>query len=215
MTIPCRFRLIILLVLTKFMACEFSIAQAADDSLWITPKALVEAGVHLPSYMDSVDQQLSYQGGLPTHQELTLEWNSLPGNPSKALRKEETEGQPLRGDFRIVDRHERVKGGSVSRPPMFMQDQLVAVAVSTGDEVRGLIVLWDPRTSHSEDVKRGKREDFVTPSVSFKLWLPDDPQIRKVIFFKPVPGESGKPRLERIGEIVLEATHIPPALMRP
>jgi hypothetical protein len=98
---------------------------------------------------------------------------------------------------------------------MFMQDQLVVIATATGDEVRALVVFADPRASHSEDVSHGERHDFVTPSVNFKLWLPDDPEIRKVIFFRPVPGENGKPRLERIGDVMLEATHVPPGFKRP
>lgn len=200
----------IFILVAALLACNCCYGQNADDSLWIKSTSLGEAGVHLPSYINSVDQQLSYQAGLPTHQELSLEWDSLAGHSTEAIKKEEAEGQSLRGDFRIIERHERIKGGSGSKPPMFIQDQLVAAAVSNGNEVRGLVVFWDPRASHSEDVARGKRYDFITPSVSFKLWLPDDPTIRKVIFFRPVPGSNGRPRLEKIGELTLEPTHLPP-----
>jgi hypothetical protein len=203
-----RWQEIFILVAALF-ACNCSFGQNVDDSLWIKPTSLSEAGIHLPSFINSVDQQLSYQAGLPTHQELSLEWDSLAGHSTEVIKKEAVEGQTPRGDFRILERHQKIKGGSVSKPPMFIQDQMVAAAVSNGNEVRGLVVFWDPRASHSEDVARRERTDFITPSVNFNLWLPDDPTIRKVIFFRPVPGSNGKPRLEKIGELTIEPTHPP------
>jgi len=202
-----RLRPLLLVLVATLIALGYCFAQVVNDSLWIKPSSLTEVGVHLPSYIKSVDEQLSSQAALPTHQELTLEWNSLAGNSTKTLRKEETEGQVLRGDFHLVERQEKIRGGSVSRPPMFIQDHIVAIAVADGNEVRGLVILWDPRSWHSEDVARGKRYDFITPSVRFKLWLPDDPAIRRVVFLRPVPGNNGKSHLKRIGDVLLESVH--------
>jgi hypothetical protein len=68
------------------------IAQTTpDDSQWISPKTLTEGGVHLPSYITSVDQHLEYQASLPIHQELSLEWRSLPSSSSQPIKKQEAE----------------------------------------------------------------------------------------------------------------------------
>src|SRR4051794_37206950 len=106
------------------MSSALGSMQAPDDSRWIVPKALSDAGVHLPSKVTSIDQQLAYQAALPTHQELTVEWRSLESDTSQPMRKEEAENHALRGDFRVLDRKQKVKGGTASRPPMYAPDQL-------------------------------------------------------------------------------------------
>lgn len=212
-----RIRSVVLGFAVLFACGIFATSQTVvDDSLWITPRALTEAGIRVPSQMTSINDVLGLPARWPTHQELTLQWDSLPGSSSKVVREEEIIGQPIRGDFKIVERRQHVKGAYGSpRPPMFLQDELVAVAVSSGNEVRALLILVDPRKSYSEDVQHRQRWNFIKPSVSFGLWLPDDPDIRSVVFFIPVRGDDGKPRLQRIGDLALPPAQVSPPRLRP
>lgn len=174
-----------------------------EPSTWITPEKITDTGLHLPSYMETVAEQMDYQRGLPTHEELAIQWDSLPGVSGQIVKKQDVENLPMSANFLVVERKHGIRGGAHTEPPMLVGGELVAAAATSGGEIRGLVVFWDPRASHTEDVAHGQRSDFVKPRVTFSLFIPDDPQIRRIVFFKPVSTTGRDAKLEKIGEIPL------------
>ncbi len=61
-------------------------------------------------------------------------------------------------------------------------------------------------SSHSEDFYGAapKRSDFIVPQATVPLWLPEDPQIQKVLFFLPAKGGAdGGWKLTLVGALDL------------
>jgi len=185
-----------------------SSVRAVGPSTDITAEHLVEAGLHLPSYMPTILKVMNYQSQLTQHQELKVDWDSLPGRTG-TLRKQDVEGIALSPNFVLVSRKQKLPGGAGKSNTGVGEDRLVIVAVTAHNEVRGLTLQGDPRASHAEDFSggSGKRYDFVEPRVTINIRLPDDPQIQTLIFFKPAANTNsdGGWHLEKIGTLTLPA----------
>jgi hypothetical protein len=172
----------------------------------LTPGKLTGAGFHFAPGVSTVSEQLASQGNLPAHQELTFEWNSLPGITKDIVRKEEVHDIPLSSKFVLLNRKRNVEGGvSLGRPPYLVDDELVFVAVTPENVVRSISIAWDPRASFSEDLAnpRAPRVDFVKPKVTFDITIPDDPQVTKIALLRPVADKVHVARLERVATIEL------------
>lgn len=149
---------------------------------------------------------LEYQSSLPTHQQLRIEWDSLPGR-HEPLDKEEAKTLPLSRDFVVAEQTHSLPTG-IGRPFPYifplLEDRLVFVAVSSKNEVRGFQLAFDPRAWHSEDFQSGKnpkRTDAIFPKATLRIVMPDDPQIGRIVVYRPK--YEGKLRLEEIGAIEL------------
>ena len=170
----------------------------------LTPEQLRQAGFHLPSYMPTIRDFWEYSArALTTHQELTVEWDSLPGR-SEYVRYEDVKDIPVFGNFVITARRRRVKGAPAMGDWTLGMHGLVVVGITTKYEVRYVLSRRDPRVIQGEDLTAGhERSDFlVTPKVTLKLNLPDDPQIQTLVFLQPKP-TNGTLILERIGTLSL------------
>jgi hypothetical protein len=186
-----------------------SVAQGPpENSSWLTPGKLTNVGLHLPSDMPTVANQIGHQAGLPTHQEFSIQWNSLPGVASSVVKKQDVQNIPISPNFVILSRKHSLDGGTRTRAPMLVNDELVVAAATPGGEIRGLLIIWDPRASFTEDVARGKKTDLVQPNVTFTLSIPDDAQIKKIVFLQPVSAPGGGAILNFIGEIPLSDNRI-------
>ncbi|MGO9270287.1 MAG: hypothetical protein ACLQOO_08560 [Terriglobia bacterium] len=200
----------------------------------LTAGHLADAGVPLPSYLTgdcpeetnlgrsakgeliwmdvcgvtAIRDLERYQAKLPSHQELMVEWDSLPGVQGRpelrgALPLKEVEQIPLSPNFVLKDRKRNVRGGPVTWSGAL---GLVIVGVTSGGEVRGLETLNDPRIWWSDSLGPGGTMQgavFVNPKVTFKVFLPEDPAIRKVVFLDPSPTKDGGFKLKKLGTIDL------------
>jgi len=82
------------------------VAEAGGPSLYLTAEDLTGAGLHLPSYMPTVDGLMAYQERLPFHQMLVVRWDARPGAREMVL-KEEADKTPLSPGLRPAEaRHE-------------------------------------------------------------------------------------------------------------
>jgi hypothetical protein len=185
------------------LICIANAQGPPENSNWLTSGKLTSAGLHLPSYMPTVGDQIGYQTGLPTHQELSIQWNSMPGVTAAVVKKQDVQNSPVSSNFVILSRKHSLKGTTETRPPMLVNDELVVAAATSSGEIRGLIVIWDPRASHTENVSRQQKIDLLEPNVTFTLSIPDDPQIRRVIFLQPVAAQGGGAALNSLGEVPL------------
>ncbi len=169
----------------------------------ITVGKLQEAGFHLPSYMPTIWQLREYVGErLATHQQLTLTWDSLPGvsaSGSAGVPCHTVWDLPLSPEFVVTGRRRGLPGASGDGiGPMLQSTFLVEIGVTASSEVRSLFVIKDPRMVEAEGYCG------VVPSVTFQMRLPDDPEIKTVVFFKP-EHTSGMPGvvLQKIGTLAI------------
>jgi hypothetical protein len=175
-----------------------------DDYRDIRVRYLQEAGLHLPSYMPTIWQLRQYLGErLATHQQLTVTWDSLPGvsdpdgwgAPYHTVRN-----LPLSPDFVLVDRKHNLPGAPGYGQPNL--GFLIQVGITSSSEVRSLTIRFDPRE------RNGEASCGIHPKVTFDVRLPDDPEIKTLIFFKPVAKVGYSPpeaALEKIGAISIPA----------
>lgn len=164
---------------------------------------LQAAGLHLPSYMPGVMDVLKYQIRLSTHQELTVEWDLIPGI-DHPLRREEADDRSLAPNFTLLDRKHGIKGG-VQRNAVLHDMFLVTAAVTSTGEVRGLVVGPGTPLHVAEHLRKGNQtggNDLVNPKETFVLSLPDDPKIDKVVFLLARPN-GNEYRLEQAGTLQL------------
>jgi hypothetical protein len=128
----------------------------------LSSEHLKQAGFHLPSYMPTVWDLTTYQSRLSARQELTMEWDSIPGLTGRRLKKE-VEGIALAPNFVLMDRKQR--NGGAGRSSLTMNDgMLVIVAIDSNGEVRGIRNDPDLRVSSGEGYSPGKgweRADMV------------------------------------------------------
>ena len=178
--------------------------RAVGPSVDLTPEHLVEVGLHLPSYMTTIRGIMDFQDKLTYHQELRLEWDSLPGRTG-IIKASEVEGLPIAPNFTLIDRKQRIPGGA-GKSNWAVGDSLIIAAITSKNQVRGLKIEHDPRKMHSEDFSTPtpKRHDFIVPKGTIFLALPDDPQIVAIVFFIPAKGGSdGGWRLREVGRLAL------------
>lgn len=180
-------------------------AEAAAPGIFLTPEHLVEAGLHLPSYMPTIDRMMEFQTKLTYHQELTVEWDSIPGQTA-TVPASTVAGSTPAPNFILLDRKQQARGPA-GKSHWDVGADLVIAAVTSQNQVRGLKIQGDPRFSYTEDLRPGhkhQRWDYVTPKVTIHILFPDDPQIQTVIFFIPAKGTgAGVWRLQEVGRLAL------------
>lgn len=191
------------LLLALVGACGIASCQDWTDrgdwrtSGWLHPEHLQEVGIHLPSYMPGIQDIFNYQNKLTMHQEFVVQWDSLPGR-TEIMRMKEAEGVPLSPDFVVKERKQHVRGGVGDRHYEVFRS-LVIVAVDAKGQVRGL------KSGFDERIGVGEGALIIQPNVTLRFWLPDDPQIRSIIFFQATSRPEGGSKLTRIGSIDLQA----------
>jgi hypothetical protein len=173
---------------------------------------LQAVGLHLPSYMISMEDLWRYQALLPTHQELSIAWDPHTGYDGPVFRERVAE-RSLKHDFTVLQRKQNIKGNASVGDLALMDMSLEVVAITGAGEVRGLVsgpsllvrgeslsVPGGPPTPQPHDYIMGGKDMF---SVS----IPDDPKIEKLVLLLAHPNE--KPRLEQVGVIDLTAKVAP------
>lgn len=161
------------------------------DCCTLSSQRLEAAGIHLPAYMPSAIEQDRYQKVLNNHQELTVEWESLPGvmgtGEDGAVDAEKFKGIPFAPNFAIVDRKQSLSGNPSLVDSIGFGHQYVFAAVSSNGEIRGLAT---PGLSNMScpDLPPPPGSNFggggmcvIFPKVKFSVTLPDDPKIRTII----------------------------------
>jgi hypothetical protein len=180
-------------------------SQTSLPAAMLGSEHLKAVGVHLPSYMATVDDLMRYQEGLLTHQQLMVEWDSLPGLQGR-VKKEQVEGIPLAPNFTLLDRKRNLPGAAGKTDPLLAEDDLVVAGVTSTGEIRGIRIQGDPRMWHGESLEPGRRQeryDVVTPRVTIEVLFPDDPLIKRVVFMKPRPTPGGGWQLQNVGSVNL------------
>jgi len=137
-------------------------SRPLDASLdWLSLETLQGLGVHLPSYLPSVQDQLAYQAKVPLHQEITVQWSA-----SVEEQQAESSGSPL------VKRWQHMqKSASISQLKTGDRPILV-IATTSGGEVRAFVLCADTRSTTGH----------------LDIQLPQDGQISKLIFLNVVAG---------------------------
>ena len=167
---------------------------------------LKDAGLRLPPEMPRVLDVMFYQARLSAHQEVTVEWHLIPGRNDPIPRDRVVEGT-LAPDFFLLDRKQGLSGNARVSTLTLSDMTLVTTAVSRSGEVRGLVVgpgspILQPEQRHNDRGQTGG-ETVVFPKSTFVLYLPDDPQIDKLVFLLSHP-DGEKYRLERVGTLELK-----------
>jgi TolB protein len=187
-------------------------AQTEELAWEIGASRLQAAGFTLPSDTPTVWSIMRKQSGLSTHQELSIEWDLIPGSEHPLWRGAVPEGS-LSKSFVLLDRKQNVQGNSRGSTLTLSEMTLVTAAVTRNGEVRGLTVgpgspYQPPESLHA---KPGQRmEGYVFPKVTFGLYLPDDPKIERLVFLLSHP-DGTKYRLEEVGSLELNSASAPQA----
>ncbi len=156
----------------------------------LSSQRLEDAGIHLPAYLPSVIEQGRYQAVLNNHQELTVEWESLPGvrgtGEDGVVVADKFKGIPFAPNFAILDRKQSLSGHPPRPDSIGFGHDYVFAAVTSNGEIRGLTTpgisnmncpdLPPPPGSNQEG-----GTCFIFPKVKFSVTLPDDPKIRTII----------------------------------
>ena len=182
------------------------VAEAGGPSLYLTAEDLTGAGLHLPSYMPTVDGLMAYQERLPFHQMLVVRWDARPGAREMVL-KEEADKTPLSPDFVLLKRDTKMPGavGKTQRP--IRSGAIVVVAIDAAKQIRGLAIQPESLEVWLEDLPQRKGWRYIMPNVTIYARLPDDPQIQTVMFFSPTePDQSGNWKLKQVGSLPLPST---------
>jgi hypothetical protein len=151
-------------LLAGVLVCTISShAQAVAQSLdWLSTESLSDLGVHLPSYINTVQAQMAYQAKVPLHQEITVAWS------------ENTGGQKPSGPgFLLVKRMQHMQQvADVSA--LKAQDQpILVIAVTPDGEVRAFALYADTRFTTGQLV----------------IQLPQDGQISRLLFMSVDAGQ--------------------------
>jgi hypothetical protein len=150
--------------------------------------------------MPGIRDLFAYQGSLTTHQDFVVQWDSLPGR-KEIMGYDKEEDIPLSGDFVLIERKQNVRGLVGDRYDK-LNRSFVIVAVDGAGQVRGLQADFDPRIIVAEGAPRAV---LIQPSVTLRFKMPDDPQIKSIIFFRAMPRPEGGGKLVRVGSIDLQA----------
>lgn len=180
------------------------VVRAVGPSIRLRPEHLREAGLRLPSYMPSIRDIVLFQVSLPRHQEFDMEWDALPGRTGMQ-RMEDLDGVTLAPNFTVLARRMGLAGGANGSSDDVNESTLIMVAITAHNEIRGLVLRQDPREGFSEDLLMHRRVDYAWPKAQFSFRMPDDPQIRTIIFFKRgrTAVDGGWP-LQEVGRIQID-----------
>lgn len=184
----------------------------SDDRPWILNAGHLQAvGLHLPTKMPTMRDLVNYQRYLPTHQELQIDWDPHTGYDHPVRRADIAEGS-LKHDFTLVERKQDVKGNAVMNELTLDDLELEVVAITANGEVRGFAngpsLLMRGESLLAGNAPRSIPFDLILGKGPFRVSLPEDPQITKIVFLLVHP-DGGKFRLEQIGGIDLPAKEIP------
>jgi hypothetical protein len=162
------------------------------------------AGLHLPSYMSTVGDVEDYQKRLPNHQEILIEWDPHTGYDHPAYREQVAE-RSLKHDFALQQRKQNIKGDARTGPTTLADLGLVVVAATNTGEVRGIAIgpslLIRGEAFPVPGEPQPERHDYIQSKTVFRVGLPDDPKIEKLVLLVAYPSE--KPRLEQVATIDL------------
>jgi hypothetical protein len=175
-----------------------------EDLAWeLNASYMQAAGLPLPSHMPRVRDVMRYQVSLPTHQELEIEWDLIPGSDYPVRREEVSEGS-LSSNFALLSRKQSVRGNARTSTLTLSDLTLVSVAVAADGEVRGLTVGPGSPLIPAE-YRNGKGGYVMVESkVTFELFLPDDPKIEKLVFLVS-HSDGAKYLLEKVGTLELNS----------
>ena len=166
------------LVATICAALALASAYAQNPCCDLTVDHLQSAGFHLPSYLPTMAEFEHYmQNVLTAHQQLTIDWDSLPGQP-KYVAYENVKGMPLSGNFVVIEHKRKIRGASGMGHMTLGAHALVMFGITATSQVRSLWIDWDPRI-------HGDGQFAVEPHVKMTVYLPEDPKIHAVVFMKP------------------------------
>lgn len=166
---------------------------------------LLAVGLHLPSYMPRVAEDLAeYQKRTTTRQELLIEWDPHTGYAEAAPREQVAE-HSLKHEFNLKQRKQNIKGDARIGPLMLLDLSLEVVGVTNTGEVRGLgrgpDLLVHGEATHLPGEPTPEHHDSIQSKGDFWVALPDDPKITKIVLLFAHPNEN--PRLEQVGTIDL------------
>jgi hypothetical protein len=139
-------------------------AQSVEKPLdWLSLESLQNLGVHLPSYLPTVQAQMTYQASVPLHQTITVKWSSHVGGQQA--------GSP---GFVLVKRVQHVQKNAHMDQLRAEDRPILVVATTPGGEVRAVALNADTRSTSGE----------------IRVQLPQDGQIARLIFARLVAGSD-------------------------
>jgi hypothetical protein len=138
---------------------------------------------------------------LNNHQELTVEWESLPGvrgsGEDGPVDADKFKGIPFAPNFTILDRKQSLSGNPYGADSIGFGHNYIFAAVSSNGEIRGLTT---PGFSNMNcpDLPPPPGSNFggggicvIFPKVKFLVTLPDDPKIRTIIILGVRSDDNG------------------------
>lgn len=189
----------------------FAHAQQKDlPARYLTLEHLQNAGLRIPARFKTLKDIDNYLQSNAYHQEIVVEWDSLPGISGQVPMKN-VEALPLSTQFTLKSRTGYIAGRFGIGNDEMTQDYIIIAAVNAANEILALRDQRDGRNSHAEILDPGKQQrfDFVNPKVQLTILLPDDPAIKTLLFFKfkwtsGATGWAG--HLEQVGKLDLPST---------
>jgi hypothetical protein len=183
----------------------FAQAQLEDLPWELNAGDLQALGLHLPSYLSTVADLHDYQKRVPSRQEIFIEWDPHVGFDHPAYREQVAE-RSLRHEFILQQRKQNIKGDAGIGPTTLLDLGLVVVGATGTDEVRGLamgpsLLIRGEAFYVPGERQPPERHDYIQSKTTFRVGLPDDPKIEKLLLLLAHPNE--KPRLEQVGIIDL------------
>ena len=180
----------------------------ADARPWdLSAGDLAAVGLHLPSYMPRVAEDLwEYQKRVTTRQDFLIEWDPHTGYDYPAFREQVAE-HSLKHEFNLKQRKQNIKANAQIGTLDLLDLSLEVVGVTDTGEVGGLAngpnLLVRDEAFHAPGERPPERHDYILGKGDFWVALPDDPKIVKLVLLLAHPNE--KPRLEQVGVIDLTA----------
>jgi hypothetical protein len=163
----------------------------------LNSKLLRDLGFHLPSYLPTAGNQAGFEEQFAPTQVLTVSWDSLPGQ-QQTVNLESVKGLPISSSFVLMDRKRNVAAHMAFGG--FQLDNVlgfVVIGINAASQIRSIANIGDPRSAGGEG-----GQYWINPRVTFKTYLPDDPDISSVLFLRPV-NDAGGWRLQLLGRIDL------------
>ena len=180
----------------------------ADGALNLSAARLAEVGLHLPSYMPTVRDLNNYQKRqVEALRDFTIDWDFFPGQP-KMVGEPAVRGLPISSDF-VLKGQKQITGGMDAGLPVGGALPVVAVGVTSQGEVRGVnancgpgwITVPPPPPGHPV----GDTSLIIVTKATCELLMPDDPEIREIIFFRTkLDVATSQFALEKVAELPLD-----------
>jgi len=170
---------------------------------FLNAKMFQGVGLHLPSYLPAVLSQAAFQRYVTRVQKLTVYWDSMPGQPDEIIRPDMSASPPPSGNFLLKNQIRNISGPAPSGEVGLQTGSgLIAVGITSSSQIRSI---WNSGQDMRISGAEGGAISSIWSRVTFDIYIPDDPEIKTLVFLMPVHNNVSGWNLERIGSLDLTA----------